>query len=36
MHIPRELRIPALVFALQAALLTGCGLIFFLLLPQGH
>jgi hypothetical protein len=31
MRIPEELRIPAMVFALQAALLAGCSLIFLLL-----
>jgi len=36
MKIPEDLRIPAIVFALQAALLAGIGLIFFLMLPQGH
>jgi hypothetical protein len=28
MKIPEELRIPAIVFGLQAALLAGCALIF--------
>lgn len=36
MKIPEELRIPALVFALQAALLGAISLIFFVMLPQGH
>lgn len=36
MKIPEELRIPAVVFALQAILLAGCGLIFLLLLPMGR
>jgi hypothetical protein len=36
MKIPEELRIPAIVFALQAALLAGCALIFLVLLPLGH
>ena len=31
MRIPEELRIPAIVFGLQAALLAGCSLIFLLL-----
>ena len=31
MKIPEELRIPAVVFALQAALLAGVSLIFFLM-----
>lgn len=33
MKIPEELRIPAIVFALQAALLLGCSLIFLVLRP---
>lgn len=33
MHIPDDLKIPAIVFTLQAALLTGLGLIFLVLLP---
>jgi len=36
MKIPEELRIPAIVFGLQAALLAGCGLIFIVMLTQGH
>jgi hypothetical protein len=36
MKIPEELRIPAIVFGLQAALLAGLALIFIVLLPQGH
>jgi hypothetical protein len=36
MKIPEELRSPALVFSLQAALLGAIALIFFLMLPQGH
>jgi hypothetical protein len=36
MKIPEELRIPAIVFALQAALLSGLALIFVVLLTQGH
>lgn len=35
MKIPEHLRIPALVFALQAVLLVGCALIFLVLLPHG-
>lgn len=31
MKIPEELRIPAIVFGLQAALLAGCALIFLLM-----
>jgi hypothetical protein len=33
MKIPDELRIPALVFGLQAILLTGAALVFLVLLP---
>jgi hypothetical protein len=33
MHIPDHLRIPVIVFSLQAVLLTGCVLIFFVLAP---
>lgn len=33
MKIPEEIRIPAVVFTLQAALLIGCGLIFLVLIP---
>ena len=36
MKIPEELRIPAIVFGLQAVMMAGWLLIFFLLLPQGH
>ena len=36
MKIPDELRIPAIVFGLQAALMAGIGLIFIVLLAQGH
>ena len=35
MHIPEELRIPAIVFALEAALLIGTGLVFLVLAPSG-
>jgi hypothetical protein len=31
MKIPEELRIPAIVFGLQGALLAGCALVFLLL-----
>lgn len=34
MKIPEQLRIPALVFTLQAALLAGCALIFLVLVPH--
>ena len=33
MKIPEELRIPAIVFGLQAILLTGAALVFIALLP---
>jgi hypothetical protein len=33
MKIPEDLRIPAVVFGLEAILLTGAGLIFFILIP---
>jgi hypothetical protein len=36
MNVPEHLRIPMIVFALQAALLAGCGLIFLVLMPLGH
>jgi hypothetical protein len=35
MRIPENLRAPAIVFALQAALLIGSGLIFLVLRPSG-
>jgi hypothetical protein len=35
MKIPEHLRIPLIVFSLQAALLAGCALIFLVLLPDG-
>lgn len=35
MHIPEEVRIPAIVLALQAALLLGTGMVFLVLLPSG-
>ena len=34
MKIPDDLRIPVLVFALQAVLLTGAGLVFIVLVPH--
>lgn len=34
MKIPDDLRIPALVFGLQAVLLTGAGLVFIVLVPH--
>lgn len=34
MRIPEELRIPAVVFGLEAILLTGAALIFIVLLPS--
>lgn len=34
MHIPEEIRIPVIVFALQAALLAGTSLVFFMLIPR--
>ncbi len=33
MKIPEELRIPALVFGLEAVLLIGAGLVFMVLIP---
>jgi len=33
MKIPEELRIPAIVFGLEAVLLTGAALVFLVLLP---
>lgn len=33
MHIPDHLRIPAIVFGLEAVLLTGAALIFLVLIP---
>lgn len=35
MKIPDHLRIPFVVFAMQAVLLIGCALIFFVLRPPG-
>jgi hypothetical protein len=34
MRIPEDVRIPAIVFALQAAMLAGLALIFFVLAPN--
>jgi hypothetical protein len=34
MRIPEHLLIPVIVFALQAVLLTGCALVFVVLLPR--
>jgi len=34
--IPEELRIPAFVFGLQAVMMAGWILIFWLMLPEGH
>jgi hypothetical protein len=34
MRIPEDVRIPAIVFALQAVMLTGLALIFFVLVPN--
>jgi hypothetical protein len=34
MHIPDHLRIPVIVFSLEAVLLTGCALIFLVLAPR--
>jgi hypothetical protein len=34
MKIPDHLRIPVLVFSLQAVLLVGCAMIFLVLLPH--
>ena len=36
MKVPEELRIPAIVFALQAALLAGCALIFVVVMTMGR
>ena len=33
MHIPDDLKIPAIVFGLQLALLIGAGMVFFVLIP---
>jgi hypothetical protein len=35
MKIPEHLRIPLLVFSLEAVLLVGCAMIFLVLLPHG-
>ena len=34
MKFPEELRIPAIVFGLQAVLLTGAALVFLMLIPN--
>jgi hypothetical protein len=34
MHIPENVRIPVIVFSLQAVLLAGCAMIFLVLLPN--
>jgi hypothetical protein len=34
MKIPEHLRIPVLVFSLQAVLLAGCAMVFLVLLPH--
>jgi hypothetical protein len=34
MHIPEHLRIPVIVFSLEAVLLAGCAMIFFVLVPD--
>lgn len=34
MRIPEDIRIPVIVFSLQAALLAGCSLVFLILLPH--
>ena len=34
MNIPKDIRIPVLVFALQAVLLTGCAMVFLVLIPR--
>jgi hypothetical protein len=34
MRIPEDVRIPAIVFALQAVMLAGLALIFFVLVPN--
>ena len=36
MNVPEHLRIPLIVFGLQAALLAGIGLVFLVLLPLGQ
>jgi hypothetical protein len=35
MKIPEHLRIPVLVFSLEAVLLAGCAMVFLVLLPHG-
>ena len=34
MRIPEDIRVPVIVFSLQAALLAGCSLVFLMLLPN--
>jgi len=34
MKIPEDIRIPVIVFALQAVLLLGCSMVFFILIPH--
>lgn len=34
MRIPKDIQIPVIVFALQAALLIGIGLVFLMLVPD--
>lgn len=34
MRIPKDIQIPVIVLSLQAALLTGCSLVFLLLVPH--
>jgi len=34
MKIPKELRIPLIVFSLQAVLLIGCSMVFLVLVPH--
>lgn len=34
MQIPKDIQIPVIVFALQAALLIGTGLVFLMLVPN--
>ena len=34
MHIPEDIRIPVIVFGLQAALLAGAALVFLMLVPD--
>ena len=34
MKIPEDIRIPVLVFALQAVMLLGCSMVFLMLIPH--